>query len=226
MSLKSRLVLRSFLGLIFAAAMLFVPAGSLRFWQGWTFMALVFIPVISFFVYFYNHDPQLIERRLQRKEKIREQRLLIGFLGPVFFAAFLLPGLDYRFGWSRTSLGAVPLWLTLLAQVLILAGLLIVFWVLKVNSFAARTIQVEAGQRVISSGPYRMVRHPMYAGSIVMWLSMPLALGSYVAWPAFALLVPFYVFRLLNEEEVLRQELPGYTEYCLRTRHRLVPFVW
>jgi len=226
MSLRSRLVLRFFLGLIFAAAMLFVPAGSLRFWQGWAFMALVFIPVISSFVYFYKHDRQLVERRLQSKEKVSEQRFLIRLLKPVFFAAFLLPGLDYRFGWSRSFLGAAPLWLTLLAQVLILGGLLFVFWVLKVNSFAARTIQVEAGQRVISSGPYRMVRHPMYAGSVVMWLSMPLALGSYVAWPAFALLIPFYVFRLLNEEKVLRQELVGYSEYCLRTRYRLVPFVW
>ena len=147
-------------------------------------------------------------------------------LEPVFFAAFLLPGLDYRFGWSRTSLGAVPLWLTLLAQALLLGGLFFVVWVMKVNSFASRTIQVEAGQRVISTGPYRMVRHPMYLGSVVLWLSTPLALGSYFAWPAFALLIPFYVFRLLNEEKVLRQELPGYPEYCLRTRYRLVPFVW
>ena len=114
----------------------------------------------------------------------------------------------------------------MLAQVLILGGLLLVFWVLKVNSFASRTIRVEAGQSVISSGPYSMVRHPMYSGSVVMWLSIPLALGSYVAWPAFALLIPLYVFRLLNEEKVLRQELSGYPEYCLRTRYRLVPFVW
>lgn len=144
----------------------------------------------------------------------------------VFFAAFPLPGLDYRFGWSRTSLGGVPLWLTLIAQVLLLDGLLFVFWVLKVNSFASSTIQVEAGQSVISSGPYRMVRHPMYSGSVVMWLSVPLAPGSYFAWPAFALLIPVYVFRLLNEEKVLRQELLGYPAYCLRTRYRLVPFVW
>jgi protein-S-isoprenylcysteine O-methyltransferase Ste14 len=226
MSLKSRILLHLFLGLIIVAAMLFIPAGSLRFWQGWVFMILVFIPVISFYLYFYKHDPQLLERRLQSKEKVSEQRLLIRLLKLLFFAAFLLPGLDYRFGWSRNSLGAVPMWLTLLAQVLLLGGLLFVFWVLKVNSFASRTIQVEAGQSVISDGPYRMVRHPMYSGSVVMWLVIPLALGSYFAWPAFALLIPVYVFRLLNEEKVLRQELPGYPAYCLRTRYRLVPFVW
>jgi protein-S-isoprenylcysteine O-methyltransferase Ste14 len=226
MSLSSKLVLHLSLGLIILAAILFIPAGSLRFWLGWVFMALVFIPVIFFYVYFYRHDPRLVERRLQSKEKVSEQRLLIRLLKAAFFAAFLLPGLDYRFGWSRAFPGAVPLWLTLLAQVLILGGLLLVFWVLKVNSFASRTIQVEAGQRVISTGPYQMVRHPMYSASVVMWLSVPPALGSYFAWPAFALLIPFYVLRLLNEEKVLCQELPGYSEYCLHTRFRLVPFVW
>lgn len=109
MSRKSKIVLRLFLSLILIVAMLFVPAGSLRFWQAWVLIALVFIPVVSCYVYFYQHDPRLIERRLQSKEEVSEQRLLIRLLKPVFFAAFLLPGLDYRFGWSRTSLGAVPL---------------------------------------------------------------------------------------------------------------------
>src|SRR5208283_5466175 len=191
MSLRSKLVLRLSLALIIMAALLFVPAGSLRFWQGWIYVALLFIPAVSSFVYFYKHNPQLIERRLQSKEKVREQRLLVRWLKPVFFAAFLLPGLDYRLGWSRTFLGGVPLWLLLLSQVLVLGGFLFVVWVMKVNSFAARTIQVEAGQRVISTGPYRVVRHPMYLGILVMWLSTPLALGSYFAWPAFALFIPF-----------------------------------
>jgi len=226
MSLKSKLILRFSLVLIIFAAMLFIPAGSLRFWQGWTFLALLFIPSISSYLYFYKHDPQLIERRLQSKENISEQKLLLRLAKPVFFAAFLLPGLDYRWGWSRTSLGVVPLWLMLLSQALVLGSLLLVAWVMKVNRFASRTIQVEAGQKVVSTGPYRMVRHPLYLGSVVMWLSTPLALGSYFALPGFALLIPFYVFRLLNEEKVLRQELPGYPEYCLSTRFRLVPFVW
>jgi protein-S-isoprenylcysteine O-methyltransferase Ste14 len=114
----------------------------------------------------------------------------------------------------------------LLAQALIFGGFLLVIWVMKVNSFAARTIQVEEGQKVISTGPYSVVRHPMYTGSLVLWLFTPLALSSYVAWPAFALLIPFYFFRLLNEEKFLRRELPGYSEYCLRTRYRLIPFIW
>jgi len=226
MSLKSRIFLRFAVLLVLFSAMLFIPAGSLKFWQGWAFMALIFIPSVIFFIYFYKHDPQLLERRLQRKEKIREQKILVSVLKPFFLFAFLLPGLDYRFGWSRTIVGAVPLWIVLLAQALLLGSYLFVIWSLKVNSFAARTIQVEDGQKVISTGPYRLVRHPMYTGSIVLWLCTPLALGSYITWPAFALLIPFYFFRLLNEEKVLCKELPGYSEYCLRTRFRLIPFIW
>jgi len=209
-----------------AFAMLFVPAGTWRFWQGWTFLAVAFTFVLFTFSYFYKHDRPLLERRLRGKEKIGEQKRLVRLLKLVFFVIFLLPGFDHRLGWSRTLLGAVPPWLSLVSDVLVLGGLLLIFWVMKVNSFASRTIEVMSGQRVISSGPYAVVRHPLYLGSLVIWLSAPLALGSYVAWPAFALLTPFYVYRLLNEEKFLRRELPGYGEYCLRTRFRLVPCVW
>ena len=226
MSLRSKLVVRLTLALIIGAAMLFIPAGSLKYWQGWSFLAVAFISSILAYLYFYKHDPQLVERRLQSKEKVSEQKLLMRVTKPFFLVVFLLPGLDYRCGWSRTFLGGVPLWLILLCQVLVLGGFLLVFWVIKVNSFAAHTIQVEAAQTVISTGPYGVVRHPLYSGSVVTWLAAPLALGSYIAWPAFALLIPFYVIRLLNEEKVLRRELPGYGEYCQRTRFRLVPFVW
>jgi protein-S-isoprenylcysteine O-methyltransferase Ste14 len=206
--------------------MMFVPAGSLRFWQGWVFIGVVFVPLASAFLYFYKHDPKLIERRLQSKEKVQKQRILMRVWKPFFLAALLLPGLDYRFGWSRTFLGGVPLWLELLSQALLLAALLLVVWVLKVNSFAASTIQVEHGQKVVSTGPYGIVRHPMYLGAVVMMLCTPLTLGSYVALPVFVLTIPFFVFRLLNEEKVLRQELPGYSEYCLHTRFHLIPLVW
>jgi len=226
MSLRSRLILRFSLGMPFLAAMLFIPAGTWRFWQGWTLLAIVFTLPSFTFLYFYKNDRPLLERRLRSKEKLSEQKRLIQLLKPAFFAVLVLPGFDYRLGWSRTLLGAVPPWLSLVADALILAGLLLVFWTLKVNSFASRTIEVEAGQTVISSGPYALVRHPLYSGSLLIWLSWPLALASYVTWPAFALLAPFYVYRLLNEEKFLRHELPGYSEYCLRTRFRLVPYVW
>ena len=225
-SLKAKLILRLPLGLIVFAAILFIPAGTLKFWQGWAYMACFFIPLLFSFAYLYKHDPQLLERRMQVKEKVREQKPFQLLAPLIFFSSFLLTGLDHRFGWSRTSLRPVPLWLTLLSQALVVSGILLILWVMKVNSFASRTIQVEAGQTVISSGPYRFVRHPMYFGGLVLYLPTPLALGSFIALPAFALFIPLLVFRLLNEEKVLRRELPGYPEYCLRTRFRLLPFVW
>ena len=152
---------------------------------------------------------------------MHEQKLIVRFGFVTCLIGYLLPGLDHRFGWSH-----LPLWLTILSQAFFLGGCLMVFWVLKANSFPAATIRVEPDQKVISSGPYRIVRHPMYSGASVMFLFAPLALGSYFALPVFALFIPIIVFRLLNEGKVLRQELPGYAEYCLHTRFRLVPLFW
>ncbi len=226
MSLQSKTVLRFLSVLILFAVLLFVPAGSWRFWQGWAWLAVCFIPNFFFFLYLSKHDPRLIERRMQYKEKLGAQTLIKAVGALIFFSSLLLSGLDYRFGWSHTFLRPEPLWLTLLSQGLVLCGFLLVFGVVKVNSFAARTIQVEAGQPVISTGPYRFVRHPMYCGLAVFLLATPLALGSWIALPGIALVIPVLVFRIHSEEKILRRELPGYTEYCLRTHFRLVPFIW
>lgn len=212
--------------LIVAAAILFIPAGTLKFWQGWALLAAYFIPVSLANIYFLISDPRVIERRMEQKESVREQKLLMRW-GKLYFAAvFLIPGFDDRWGWTRHLFGGTPRWLSPISLTLISAAFLFVFWVIKVNRFAARTIRVEEGQEVISTGPYGWVRHPMYFGGVVLWMFTPLALGSYVALPAFALLIPLFVFRLLHEEKVLRRELKGYTEYCGRTRYHLVPFVW
>jgi protein-S-isoprenylcysteine O-methyltransferase Ste14 len=226
MSLGSRVTIRAVILLLLSVGIIFIPAGSWRFWRGWAFLAAYFLPGLFAFVYFLRYDKQLVERRLRHREPVREQRLLIrgGFL--MFLVAFVLPGFDYRLGWSRQLLGEVPVWLTAISLALVTSGFLFVFWTLKVNSYAGRTIQVEAGQTVISTGPYAWVRHPMYTGSVVVWLSTSLALGSWVALPAFILLIPFYVVRLLNEEKVLLAELPGYSEYCAKTRFHLIPLVW
>ena len=227
---KLRLGARAFggftLGAILFIALLFLPAGSFHFWQGWTYLAILFGPVFCAYVYLLMHDPETLERRLEQKEKIGEQKLLMRWARLSFLAFMLLPGFDHRWGWSRDLLGAEPLWLTLLSQGFCLVGILFGCWIVSINRFAARTIRVEAGQKVISTGPYAVVRHPMYAGGALLWSFAPLAMGSYIALPAFALFVPFLVFRLLNEEKVLREQLPGYTEYCQRTRYRLIPFVW
>ena len=226
MSLGAKLAIRIPIGLIVTAAILFVPAGTLNFWQGWAVLAAYFVPTNLVFLYLLKTDPQVIERRMERKEPVREQKLLMKWFKLFLFLAFLIPGFDYRWGWSRRLFGGVPTSLALVSLTLVLASFLFVFWVVGVNRFAASTIRVEEGQPVISSGPYRWMRHPMYSGSLVLFVFTPLALGSYIALPLFAVLIPIYVIRLLNEEKVLRRELSGYTEYCLHTRYRLIPFVW
>jgi protein-S-isoprenylcysteine O-methyltransferase Ste14 len=224
--LSARVAIRIIAVLTLAFCALFLPAGSLRFWQGWVYLAVLPIPSLCAYIYFLKHDPQLIERRLEQKEQVREQKLLMRWFKPFFLFVFLLPGFDYRLGWSRTLLGEVPLWLTVFSQVMALTGMCFAAWVVTVNRFAGRTIRVEESQKVISTGPYANVRHPLYAGSVVLWMFTPLALGSYISLPIFALLIPFYVIRLLNEEKVLREQLPGYIEYCHKTKFRLIPFVW
>jgi protein-S-isoprenylcysteine O-methyltransferase Ste14 len=207
-------------------ALLFVPAGTLDFWEAWVFLAIFFIPMIIFSIYYYQHDRALVERRMQNREKVTEQKWIMRFAFLFFLLGLLVPGLDHRFGWTRRWIGGVPLWVEIAAQALTLTGYLGTMWVIDVNRFAARTVQVERDQRVISSGPYGVVRHPMYSFALVMWLATAAALGSYVALPFFSLLIPVIVLRLLNEEKVLRRELPGYAEYCERTRYRLAPYIW
>lgn len=226
MSLELTVAVRMVLMLIAWAGILFLPAGSWRFWQGWAFITAMFLPVLFAFVYFLRHDRPLIERRMRNRETVKEQKLLMGVFVLLAVVSFSLPGFDYRMGWSRRWVGEVPVWLNVLALLMVTGGFLFVFWVLKMNSFAGRTIEVVPGQSVISTGPYAVVRHPMYLGSLLLLLSAPLALGSWVALPVFGLMIPIFVMRLLNEEKVLCAELPGYADYCAKTRYHLLPFVW
>ena len=220
-SLKTRLLLRSLFAFIFVAALLFLPAGSLRYWQGWVFIAILFLPMPITSAHFLKRDPQLVERRLRTEEKISEQKTIIRWAQLLAFGSAAIPGLDFRFAWSR-----VLLWLTILSQIFVFAGYLITLWVMKENSFASRTVQIEEGQRVISTGPYWFVRHPMYFGAVLMLLFTPLALGSWWALPGFLLVIPLIVLRLLSEEKMLSRDLAGYSDYCLRTRSRLLPLLW
>jgi protein-S-isoprenylcysteine O-methyltransferase Ste14 len=187
---------------------------------------VTFVAPLGFGLYFYRHDPQLLARRMLTKEKVGAQKVVMLLWKLLSVPAYLLAGFDHRFGWSRQFLVPVPGWLTGLALLLLPAGYLLFFWVMKINRFAASIIQVESGQTVTDTGPYRHVRHPMYSGFLLLWLAAPLALDSFVAVPVFALALPLLVLRLLNEEKFLRRELPGYAEYCRRTPCRLIPFVW
>ncbi len=226
MYLLAKVVARFAGVLVLANALLFLPAGTIRFWQAWSYLAVVFLFTFAVFVFLVANDSEIVERGLQTREAVPERQRLIRWSIPFFLTVFLLPGFDHRFGWSRALLGSLPFWLPLLAQGLALGGLVGVALAIDANRFAARPIGVEAGQPVISHGPYSVVRHPLYAGCVLWTLATPLALGSYVTLPAFMLLIPFYVCRLLSEEKALHAQLPGYSEYCLRTRYRLVPYVW
>lgn len=205
------------------AALVLLPSGSLEFWQGWVYLAMATAGGLLPSFYFLRRDPALVERRLQNREKTSEGKLFRILWIPLWLGALALPGLDFRSGWSAVWLGGVPLWLTLLSQAILVCGYILLFLVMRFNTFASATIQVESGQRVISDGPYRFVRHPMYSALLLLILPTSLALGSYLALPVAALLVPVLVYRLVHEERLLRRDLPGYNEYCKRTRYRLVP---
>jgi protein-S-isoprenylcysteine O-methyltransferase Ste14 len=211
---------------IAVAAILFLPAGTLHFWQAWAYFAVFILPIMITYLYFLKTDPRMLESRLKSDEQVSEQRLLMRSARLIAVSILLLPGFDYRFDWSRSRLGPQPLWLTWLSMLMVLAGLCAALWVMNVNRFAGATIGVEADQKVITSGPYRIVRHPMYAAGAVLWLFTPLALSSWISLPAFALIVPFCVLRILSEEKVLREQLPGYIDYCQRIRYRLIPLLW
>jgi protein-S-isoprenylcysteine O-methyltransferase Ste14 len=219
--LKYKATLRFFLGAWVFEAIFFWTAGTFQYWEAWLFLATIFIPMILAVRYFLKNDPALLERRLRRRE-VRTQQKILAAVGMIFWIpVVVIPGLDRRFGWTD-----VPVPIVLLAHILILLSYYFVFLTLKENSFAASTIRVEEGQKVVTTGPYALVRHPMYLGSGVMFLAIPLALGSYLALIP-ALFTPiFLVLRILDEEKVLLLELPGYQEYTQKTQYRLIPRVW
>jgi protein-S-isoprenylcysteine O-methyltransferase Ste14 len=202
-------------------AVLFIPAGTLAYWQAWLYMAILLIPMCFVFRYLLKYDPQLLERRMQTREREVAQRRIVKLSYLYFLVAFMLPGFDKRWGWS-----AVPPLVVIAADLVVLLGYGLFILVLRENQYASRTIQVEKEQPVISSGPYSLVRHPMYLGVILMYLASPLALGSYWAVLPALLIVPILVARILNEEQVLERDLKGYQEYQLVTKYRVFPGVW
>lgn len=207
--------------LVVIGAILFLPAGTFDYWQAWVYIAVVFIPFTCAVVYLTMTDPALIERRMRTREREQQQKWVVLLTATWFILVFLLPGFDRRFGWSH-----VPAGLVLAADALVFIGYVLIFFVLRENTFASRVVDVEQGQKVISSGPYAIVRHPMYLGTLVMFLCTPLALGSYWALVSALPLIPILGARIVDEERVLGAELPGYPEYMEKVRYRLVPRVW
>jgi len=219
---------KAFLGLAQLAVALgvamFLSAGTMRWVNGWVFL-LVFVGAsLVVTLYLMKHDPGLLARRLEAgpaAEKRPRQQLIQVFASAGFLGVMIVPGLDHRHGWSR-----VPLPFVVLGELLVCAGLIIIFFVFKENSYASSTIEVGAGQKVIDTGPYARVRHPMYTGALIMLAGVPLALGSWWGLLTLVPLVGIVVWRLLDEEVLLGQQLAGYEDYRRRTRHRLIPHVW
>jgi protein-S-isoprenylcysteine O-methyltransferase Ste14 len=220
-SLRKKIVLLVPALFLLLAAIFFIPAGTLDYWEAWVYCAVLFIPLLFVLAYLLKKDPELLARRMRLKEKQSTQRLVVGISGILFLIGFLIPGLDHRFGWSHIPVEAV-----LAADLLVILGYTLVFLVFRENPFTSRVVEVEAGQQVISTGPYALVRHPMYLGTSIMWIATPVALGSYWALPVFLIMPLVLVFRIRNEEEVLLRELPGYREYLQKARYRLVPGIW
>ncbi len=223
-SLNGRALRSSVLGTIALAALLFVPAGTLHYWQAWVFMAIFIGATTGITVYLAIRDPALLERRMKAgpvAEGETTQKIIMGIAMTGFLAAIVVPALDHRFGWS-----AVPVGLALFGDALIALGFLFVFFVLRTNTYGASTIQIAEGQTVISTGPYAMVRHPMYAGALALLAGVPLALGSWWGLLPLMVLLPALIWRLLDEERFLIGNLPGYAEYRKQVRQRLLPFIW
>jgi len=220
--MKARIVVRYVILLTLFAGILMGAAGTVRYWQGWAFLAVMGGGGFAMVVYLARRDPALLQRRMQRQEQRPVQRLVHYGGMAVWLLAFLLAGLDRRRGWGPE----LPWWASALGLLAVAWGYWVTFATLRVNTFAGATIGLEKNQHVIASGPYRMVRHPMYAGIAVLILGMPIGLGSVVALAAAGIMILLLVIRLLDEEKMLRLDLPGYAEYCARVRWRLAPGVF
>ena len=209
------------LGLALIGAMLFLPAGTLHYPGAWLFMAVLFIPMLFMGIVLFVKAPALLEKRLANKEKEKTQQGVIALSGLMFPVGFILSAFDFRLGWS-----SVPRWLTVTAAALFLLGYALYAEVMRENAYLSRTVEVQEGQTVISTGLYGIVRHPMYLATLFMFLPLPLILGSFWGLIPFALYPAVTVIRILNEEKVLTDGLEGYAEYKSKVKYRLIPFVW
>ena len=221
MKLLANALMKFTCGLLLVALLIFLPAGTLRFVNGWLLVGLLFVPMLiaGFVMYFKN--PAFLEKRLDAKEKQAAQKGVLALSGLMFIGGFVVAGLDYRFGWSHVSRTIV-----VIASVTFLLAYLLYAEVMRENAYLSRTIKVEEGQTVVDTGLYGIVRHPMYMATILLFLAMPVILGSWYALIVFAFYPAIIIIRLKDEEELLTKELPGYAEYKQKVKYRILPFVW
>ena len=208
-------------GIALIGLMLFLPAQTFNYFGAWLFMGVLMIPVMIMGAVLFIKAPDLLEKRLNRKEKETAQKGVIALSGLMFIGGFVLSALDFRFEWSR-----VPLWLTIAAAVIFLVGYGMFAEVMRENAYLSRAVEVQEGQTVISTGLYGIVRHPMYLATLLMFLPMPLILQSFWGLVPFAIYPALIIVRIINEEKVLTDELDGYKEYKSKVKYKLIPFIW
>lgn len=221
MKLAVNALVKYLVGLVAIGLLLFAPAWTLNYPHAWLFCGLLFLPMLVMGVVLLVKAPELLEKRLNNKEKEKTQKGVVGLSGLVFPATFVLSALDFRFGWSST-----PPWLTAVASVVFLVGYGMYGEVMRENAYLSRTVEVQKGQKVVDSGLYGVVRHPMYLATLLMFLPMPLILGSFWGLLPVAAYPVIIVIRILNEEKLLTKELEGYEAYKKKTKYRLITFVW
>ena len=208
-------------GLIMVGVLVFLPAGTLRYWNGWLLMAAVFAPMPLLGGILLWKSPELLRKRLNTKEQEDTQKQVVALSALMFLAGFIAAGVSFRFDWLM-----LPRWVSCLAAAIYLLSYVLYGWVLRENAYLSRTVEVQEGQQVIDTGPYAIVRHPMYAATVLLFFSMPLMLGSIAATVIFLVYFPIIGKRIQNEEALLAEGLPGYRDYCRRVRYRLIPFLW
>ena len=210
-----------FLIVVLYSILFFIPAGTFDYWQAWMYLILLILMMSAMSIFLIKTDPELLQRRMQYSERRKEQKRLIFWSYPLFVLIFIMPGFDQRFGWSNLSPG-----ISIIAEVLVVIAYGFVALVFRENSYTSRIIEVAPDQKVIDTGPYALMRHPMYVGMLLMYFATPLALGSWVAFLVAPLMIPVIVIRIKDEEKTLLEELPGYREYTQKVKYRLIPGVW
>ena len=212
---------KTIMGFVFICVLLFLPAGTFHYWNAWLFMAVLFVPMIILGIVMLFKSPDLLKKRLDAKEKEGEQKWVVALSGIMFMAAFVVAALNFRFSWH--SLPDCVIWISV---AMFLLSYLMYAEVIRENAFLSRTIEVQENQRVIDTGLYGIVRHPMYSATIILFLSIPLILGSLISFFIMLAYIPIIAIRINNEERVLEKGLKGYKEYKQKVRYKLIPFIW
>ena len=214
-------MIKFFCGVIVMGLILFLPAGTFKYWQGWLLIGILFVPMFVAGLILMKKNPELLKKRLNAKEEEKEQKIVILLSGIMFLAAFVVAGLNFRFSWI-----VLPMWVSYVSAAVFLAAYALYAEVLRENEYLSRTIEVQEDQKVVDTGLYGVVRHPMYMSTLLLFLAMPMVLGSVISLAIMLIYIPIIVMRIRNEEKVLEKGLPGYEEYMKKVKYRIIPFIW